>query len=61
MVKYRSGIKNTPIKLEFCTQGFFKVGNLIKLIIFNEIEIFLNYGQFSSFSGPKMGQNCGYF
>ena len=53
MVKYRSGIKNTPIKLEFCTQGFFKVGNLIKLIIFNEIEISLIKGNFRHLRAQK--------
>ena len=50
------------MKLNFCTQGFFKMWNLIKLIIFDEIENFRLFKcNFCHFGAQKMGQNCDYF
>ena len=38
--KNRLNIKNAPIKLKLCTQEFFEMGNSMKLIIFDEVQIY---------------------
>ena len=54
-------IKNAPMKLKLCTQGFSEVENPIKLIIFDEIENFPYLQAIFVILGLKMGQNCDYF
>ena len=57
-----SDFTNTPIKLKLCAQRFFKVGNLMKLIIYDEIENFPYLWAIFVILGPKkMGQNCDNF